>query len=156
MIKRIIRKGIDKGKHHASYWKGEILFMIELLKHEEISWVAKLLVFTLLSYIFSPIDLIPDFVPVIGHWDDLLALPIIMWMIKKLTKAELIASIRANIDAREDVALFTGWGPKLAALTVVIIWIWISHFTLQFFLPYIMPLVEGIPFLENLFGDEPH
>ncbi|MCY3414473.1 MAG: DUF1232 domain-containing protein [Candidatus Heimdallarchaeota archaeon] len=121
----------ERTKAHAKHWKGEILFMVELLKHERVPKLAKILVFILLSYIFSPFDIIPDFIPIFGHWDDLFMIPLTMWLVAKITPAEVIKEVRAMIELREDVALFTGWGPKIAAVSVLLLWMYISYLTLK-------------------------
>lgn len=116
---------------HAKKWKGEIIFMVELLKHDKVPKLAKILVFTLLSYIFSPLDIVPDFVPIFGHWDDLVMIPLIMWFVKRITPQSVIDEVKQEILERGDVALFSGWGPKIAAVTVLLLWMYISYITLK-------------------------
>lgn len=58
-------------------------------------WVAG----TTLAYAISPIDLIPDFIPVIGHLDDLLVVPAGLWLARRLIPPALLADLRAEIAA---------------------------------------------------------
>jgi uncharacterized membrane protein YkvA (DUF1232 family) len=51
-----------------------------LLRHPETPWYAKAVGGATLLYAVSPIDLIPDFIPVIGHLDDLLLVPLGLWL----------------------------------------------------------------------------
>ncbi|AVR47328.1 hypothetical protein C7S20_04680 [Christiangramia fulva] len=53
-------------------------------KHPATPWYAKLFIYLILAYALSPIDLIPDFIPVIGLLDDLLLLPFGIWLALKM------------------------------------------------------------------------
>ena len=56
-------------------------------KNPRTSWHSKLLIFLILAYALSPIDLIPDFIPVIGYLDDLIILPaMILFAVKTIPK----------------------------------------------------------------------
>jgi uncharacterized membrane protein YkvA (DUF1232 family) len=57
-------------------------------------FVAKAIAVAVVAYAFSPIDLIPDFIPVIGLLDDLLLLPIGIWIVLKLVPPEVMAECR--------------------------------------------------------------
>jgi uncharacterized membrane protein YkvA (DUF1232 family) len=56
--------------------------------------IAKLVAAAVVAYAFSPIDLIPDFIPVLGFLDDLLLLPIGIWIVLKLVPPEVMAECR--------------------------------------------------------------
>jgi uncharacterized membrane protein YkvA (DUF1232 family) len=56
--------------------------------------IAKVIAIAVVAYAFSPIDLIPDFIPVIGLLDDLLLLPIGVWIVLKLVPPEVMAECR--------------------------------------------------------------
>lgn len=49
-----------------------------------------------------------------------------MKVVGKITPPELLLEVRDSIAARGNVALFTGWGPKLAAVTVLVLWVFLS------------------------------
>lgn len=57
---------------------------------------AKLLAGAVVAYAFSPIDLIPDFIPVLGLLDDLLIVPLGIWLALKLVPAPLMAELRID------------------------------------------------------------
>ena len=61
-------------------------------------WYAKWLAAGTLTYALSPIDLIPDFIPVLGHLDDILILPVAVWVIIKLIPSEVLTDCRAVAD----------------------------------------------------------
>eukprot|EP01080_Neovahlkampfia_damariscottae_P012366 gene12366-6034_t len=52
-------------------------------KHPQVNILTKLFVFSLICYAFSPIDLIPDFIPVIGLLDDIVLIPFGVYLVKR-------------------------------------------------------------------------
>ncbi len=77
----------DKLRHKANELKKGITTLSVALKHKRTPWYAKGVLFLVVSYALSPIDLIPDFIPVLGLLDDLLLLPLgIMLGIKLIPK----------------------------------------------------------------------
>ncbi len=59
-------------------------------------WYAKWLAAGTLAYALSPIDLIPDFIPVLGLVDDALILPVAVWLIMRLVPSDVMADCRAR------------------------------------------------------------
>ena len=55
---------------------GDLVAMARLLRDREAAWWAKVLVLGVIAYVVSPIDLIPDFIPVVGYLDDLILVPL--------------------------------------------------------------------------------
>ncbi|MDH5402406.1 MAG: YkvA family protein [Candidatus Heimdallarchaeota archaeon] len=118
-------------KKWVKHWHGEIIFLKELIKEPDLPRFAKFLIFTLLSYIFSPIDVIPDFIPIFGHWDDFAAIPLTMWMIDKITPNEIVERVRIRLKDNPDIGLFDSWGTKIAAVSILIFWMWVSYMILK-------------------------
>lgn len=56
--------------------KGEIVALWFCTRHARTPFIAKALVVALVAYAFSPMDLIPDFIPVLGYVDELILLPV--------------------------------------------------------------------------------
>jgi uncharacterized membrane protein YkvA (DUF1232 family) len=83
-------------------------------------WYAKALAAAVAAYAFSPIDLIPDFIPVLGYLDDLLLIPLGIALAYRLIPAEVLA--RCREEARQRLARGT---PKSRAAAVIIVAIWI-------------------------------
>jgi uncharacterized membrane protein YkvA (DUF1232 family) len=64
-----------------------------------VPWYAKAIAIAVAAYALSPIDLIPDFIPVIGYLDDLILLPLGIWLAISLIPDEVMAECRANAGA---------------------------------------------------------
>ena len=70
------------------------------------------------AYAFSPIDLIPDFVPVLGYLDDLILMPAGLWLALRLIPAHVLAEHRATAEAAADRPV-----SRIAAALVVASWV---------------------------------
>ncbi|KAA0889871.1 DUF1232 domain-containing protein [Oryzomonas rubra] len=80
--------------------------------------LVKLLALTIAAYALSPIDLIPDFIPIIGYVDDLILLPLGILMVIKLTPPEVIDAGRTKANE-----VSTKPTSKSAAVVIVAIWL---------------------------------
>ena len=65
-----------------------------------VPWYVKLLAAATAAYAFSPIDLVPDFIPVIGYLDDLIILPTAIWLTVRLIPKEILAELRNEASLR--------------------------------------------------------
>lgn len=83
-----------------------------------VPWHVKTLAGAVAAYALSPIDLIPDFIPVLGYLDDLVIVPLGILAVVKLIPAELMAQFRAEALRRAAAPR-----SRLAALVIVAIWI---------------------------------
>ena len=84
-----------------------------------VPWYAKVLAIAIAAYALSPVDLIPDFIPVLGYLDDLIILPLGILLVVSLIPAEVMVEYRAK--AAEAMAR-----PTSRAGMVAIILLWIS------------------------------
>ena len=64
--------------------KLDVMTLYFAMRHARTSWAARACATLVTTYAFSPIDLIPDFIPVLGYVDDLLIVPINVWLLLKL------------------------------------------------------------------------
>lgn len=67
-------------------------------RHPETPILAKLIAFFALAYALSPIDLIPDFIPVLGYLDDMILLPLLIWMALKMCPNHVIDECQQKSD----------------------------------------------------------
>jgi uncharacterized membrane protein YkvA (DUF1232 family) len=64
-----------------------------------VPWYAKMLAAGIVAYAFSPIDLIPDFIPVLGYLDDLVLIPLGVLLVRRLVPEAVLAECRLRADA---------------------------------------------------------
>jgi uncharacterized membrane protein YkvA (DUF1232 family) len=67
-----------------------------------VPWLARLLAIAVAAYALSPIDLIPDFIPVLGWLDDLLIVPLGLWVVRRLIPDPLWAELHTAAEAEAD------------------------------------------------------
>ena len=68
-------------------------------RHPRTPWHAKALGLFVVAYALSPVDLIPDFIPVLGYLDDVLLLPGLIWLAVRLLPPDVLAECRAQAEA---------------------------------------------------------
>jgi len=71
-----MRKFIEQWKQQAKKLKVEVYALYLAYQDPRVPWFAKVFVACVVGYAFSPIDLIPDFIPIIGYLDDLVLIPL--------------------------------------------------------------------------------
>ena len=86
----------------AQRLKKETVALWICTRHPRTPKLAKILAVAVVAYALSPIDLIPDFIPVLGYLDDLLIVPLGIWLVLKLVPADVMAECRAQADLRME------------------------------------------------------
>lgn len=124
---------IEEFKQRARRLKGETFALYLASRDPRTPWYAKLLAAGIVAYAFSPIDLIPDFVPVLGYLDDLILIPLgialaIHW-IPDAVLAECRRRAQQTLENGKPVsrvagAVIIGIWMTLAALCIV--WVYRS------------------------------
>ena len=84
----------------AKALKFDVLAVWFALKYPSISIWAKLVSFCAVAYALSPIDLIPDFIPVLGYLDDLIIVPVLIWLALKLIPVDVMRQAREQAVER--------------------------------------------------------
>jgi uncharacterized membrane protein YkvA (DUF1232 family) len=84
----------------------------------EIRWPVRLLAFAIAGYALSPIDLIPDFIPVIGLLDDAIIIPLGLWMLRRLVPASIYDRNRALAETATARPV-----SKIAACCIIALWL---------------------------------
>ena len=88
-----------------------------------VPWYVKLAAVAVAAYALSPIDLIPDFIPVLGYLDDVIILPVALLLVIKMIPAPLMAEFREEAQRRAE-------RPTSRAGAILIVAIWIAAFVL--------------------------
>lgn len=90
-------------------------------KHPLTPWFAKAIAIFVVAYFLSPIDLIPDFIPILGYLDELLLLPVLIWLVLKLLPSHILAECRSNAEEWRRTHQLQPFS-LLGAFLVVFLW----------------------------------
>lgn len=91
-------------------------------RHLRTPWYAKALGLFVVAYALSPIDLIPDFIPVLGYVDDVLLLPALIWLTVRLLPPDVLTACRQQADTWMQAE---GAKPQSRAGAVLIVILWL-------------------------------
>ena len=131
----LIKTMISKVKTKVKDLKKETYALYLVYKGRRVSWWKRLFLGFVIGYLFCPIDLIPDFIPVLGYLDDLVLVPLGISIALKIIPREIVEECRkkAMEEQLEEVPI----GKKT---TLVIIFIWITG--LGIFLIWVIDLLR--------------
>lgn len=107
-------------KQRARQLKQETYAIYLALRDPRVPWYARLVAACVVGYMFSPIDLIPDFVPVLGYLDDLIIVPLGIALALKMIPAQVMADCRARSQATMAEGRPTS---RFAAGVIIAIWL---------------------------------
>lgn len=118
---------MSKLKVWAKNVKRQVYVLYFAYKDKRVSWYAKLFAVCVVAYAFSPIDLIPDFIPLLGYLDDIILVPLGVVLALKMIPEKVIADCEGKAEAAMDQSKPTNW---LAGVFVLGVWlfagIWIA------------------------------
>ena len=123
---------LQKLKSRARALKNEAFAVYLAAKDPRMPWYAKALIFFVVAHTFSPIDLIPDFIPVLGYLDDLIITPGGLWLAVRLIPPEVMADARAAAAAR-DVDRSAG---KVGTVLIILTWMIAAAIVIYLFLRF--------------------
>lgn len=112
-------KVISKLKEKAKTLKKEILVLYYAYQNPLLPLLPKLLIISTVAYALSPIDLIPDFIPVLGYLDDLIILPLMISISIKLIPVEIMKASREKAGNNNQRLKSN----KLVGAIFILIWI---------------------------------
>ncbi len=92
-----------KIKHYLGQLKQDILVLWFAIRSPNTPPIPKILAFLAVAYAFSPVDLIPDFIPILGYVDDLILIPIMVFLILKIIPNTVLQT--ARVEANEWLIL---------------------------------------------------
>jgi uncharacterized membrane protein YkvA (DUF1232 family) len=109
---------IERLKSWAKRLTRDVLTLWFAARSHQTPWAARLLAGAVAAYALSPIDLIPDFIPVLGYLDDLLIVPLGIYLTLRLIPAPLLAEFRAAAEVQAS-------RPRsmVGAGVIVVIWL---------------------------------
>jgi len=115
-----IHQKIDSLKHKARKLKTEITTLYYAYQDSKLGLLPKIIILFTLGYALSPIDLIPDFIPVLGYLDDLVIIPALISLSIKLIPEEIFASAREKAIKEPIKLKKNNW---FFALLFISIWV---------------------------------
>jgi uncharacterized membrane protein YkvA (DUF1232 family) len=111
---------MERLRRWAGEVQGDVIALYLAMRDPRVPWYAKLLAVIVVSYALSPIDLIPDFIPVLGYLDDLLFVPLGILLVIRLIPDPVMNDLRHR--AREQLSRPRPCSLVVAAV-VVLVWI---------------------------------
>ena len=111
---------ISKLKVRVRQLKAEVFALYFAAQHPKTPWYAKLLIVAIVAYALSPIDLIPDFIPVLGLLDEIILLPLGIVLVLKMVPVDVMSECRARALAQPPSGSLVG---RIAAAVIVLLWL---------------------------------
>ena len=115
----MVSESLNRLKAQARALKNDVFAVYLAAKDPRTPWYAKGLIFFVIAHTFSPIDLIPDFIPVLGYLDDLIITPGGLWLAVKMIPPEVLDEARKTVAA-QGVGRGVGY---VGAAIIAILWI---------------------------------
>lgn len=116
---------LSRLRRHAHALKIETLALYLVARDPRVPWYARWFVAAVVAYALSPIDLIPDFVPVLGYLDDLILVPLGIVLALRLVPREILDECRTRARAE-----FAAGRPTSRAAMLAIVGIWLASLAL--------------------------
>ena len=120
----MVRKGIDINiRERLRGWARQIKRDVHALylaaRDPRVPWYAKVAAIAVAAYALSPIDLIPDFIPILGYLDDLAIVPLGILLAVKLVPPDLMVEFRMAAASADAERVLGKWG----AAVIVMLWV---------------------------------
>jgi len=115
-----IGKLVERWKGQVKRVKVETYALYMAYKDPRVPWYAKVFTAMIVGYAFSPIDLIPDFLPIIGYLDDFVIIPLGVVLALKMIPEPVIVECRVKAVDKMSQEGYQNWG---AGVLIIIVWI---------------------------------
>jgi uncharacterized membrane protein YkvA (DUF1232 family) len=111
---------IETWKERAGELKIELYALFLAYKDPRTPWYARIFAALVVGYAFSPIDLIPDPIPILGYLDDLVLVPLGVYLALKMIPGEVMEDVR-----EQAIELMAQGKPvnKIAAAVIILLWV---------------------------------
>jgi uncharacterized membrane protein YkvA (DUF1232 family) len=123
-----------KLKQRAKELKRELYALYLAYRHLQTPWYAKVFIICVVAYAISPVDLIPDFIPIFGYLDDLILLPLGISLALKMIPPEVMSECRAKAQTQLQIQSKVAW---IAAAFIGLVWIlalvWVAQYLFRRF-----------------------
>ncbi|OWY65168.1 hypothetical protein B7486_43450 [cyanobacterium TDX16] len=120
---------LDRLKQQAKHLKAELYALYLAYRDPRVPWYAKIFVACVVGYAFSPIDLIPDPIPLLGYLDDLILVPFGIALAIRMIPANVMAEYRERARLNLQRHKPKNW---VAAAVIVSIWLLLATLAVSF------------------------
>ena len=125
---------IEKWKQRAKQLKIEIYAIYLAYKDPRVPWCARIFAACVVAYAFSPIDLIPDPIPILGYLDDLILIPLGVVLALKMIPKEVMAECR---ERSQEIMRQGRPVNRIAAIVIRAIWVLFASIVVGIILNYL-------------------
>ena len=125
---------LEKLKQRSRQLKIEIYAIYLAYKDPRVPWYARIFAACVVGYAFSPIDLIPDPIPILGYLDDLILIPLGVVLVLKLIPPEVLAECR---EKAQEIMRQGKPVNRIAAFVIITIWILLTTLAIVFTLKFL-------------------
>ena len=125
---------IEKWKQRAKQLKIEIYAIYLAYKDPRVPWYARIFAACVVGYAFSPIDLIPDPIPILGYLDDLILIPLGVVLALKMIPKEVMAECR---ERSQEIMRQGRPVNRIAATVIIAIWVLFASIAVGIILNYL-------------------
>ena len=124
---------IQKLKTWAKNLKKQLLVLYLAYRDERVPWYAKLFTMLVVAYAFSPIDLIPDFIPILGYLDDIILVPLGISLALKLIPKEVLEDCKKKVEERQTTSKPKNWVTGVIIIAIwILVFIWVGKLVLSY------------------------
>ena len=123
----------DNWRTKVKALKREVVAIALAARDPRTPWAARLVILGIVAYAVSPIDLIPDFIPVLGFLDELLLLPVALMLAVRLIPADVMGEARVKAEGQRLVPC------RLAAVAIIGIWLLLAASSIYLAWPWVAP-----------------
>lgn len=121
---------VNQLKTWAKNLKKEIVALYYVSKHPKTPWPIKLLILFIVAYAISPIDLIPDFIPILGYLDELILLPVGIYLVIKLIPESIMTECRLQAEQLKIKSQKLKW---IMGSLIILIWLLFAALCVYYF-----------------------
>jgi uncharacterized membrane protein YkvA (DUF1232 family) len=115
---------LEAWKRRARGLKRDTYALYLAARDPRVPWYTKALALCVVGYALSPIDLIPDFIPILGYLDDLIVVPMGLALLLRLTPGYVLAESRERAqEAMDRGALSRSWPARIATGVILLTWL---------------------------------
>jgi uncharacterized membrane protein YkvA (DUF1232 family) len=122
---------LDWLRARARALKTEVVALYIAARDPRTPWYVRVLIFFVVAHTLSPIDLIPDFIPILGYLDDLLITPAGIWLAVRLIPAEVLTEARAAAATRDVDSRIRTTGVVLIVSVWIVVFLGIVYLILS-------------------------